>query len=147
MAKKKTVVPIKLEAGRIPTYSTEDSSGADVYACNQETVMIQPKYIASIPLGFKTAIPIGLTGFIVPRSGLARKHGISIINTPGTIDADYRGEWQVLLVNHGNVVFEVNPGDRIGQVVFVKTEQVEFSPVEELDETARGEGGFGHTGK
>lgn len=131
----------------IPSYQTPHSAGLDLSACIVEPVRIGPGEIALIPCGFAMAIPPGHEAQVRPRSGLASKFGISMPNAPGTIDADYRGEVKVPLINHGRTPFIVEPGMRVAQMVIAKVEHVEVVEVEELDVTVRGAGGFGSTGR
>lgn len=131
----------------LPKYETENSAGMDVRANIKEAVVLYPGERKLIGTGLKLEIPSGFECQVRPRSGLAYKSGITVLNSPGTIDADYRGEIGVILINHGKDHFEINPGDRIGQLVFAKYERVEFETSEELSNTERGEGGFGSTGK
>ena len=130
----------------LPEYATSQSAGVDLRANIDEPVELKPLNRALIPTGLHIALPEGYEAQIRPRSGLAIKKGITCLNTPGTIDADYRGEVGVILINLSAETFIVNPGERIAQMVINKFEQAEFELVEELDETERGEGGFGHTG-
>lgn len=130
----------------LPRQMTRHAAGFDVAAALTESVTLAPGEIRLIPCGFALAIPPGFEAQIRPRSGLASKHGVSMINTPGTIDADYRGEVHVPLVNHGRNPFVVEPGMRIAQMVIQRVPLVELIEVAELDETDRGAGGFGHTG-
>lgn len=130
----------------LPEYKTVGSAGMDLQANIKEAVEIKPGKRALIGTGLFMKIPEGYEGQIRPRSGLAIKHGVSVLNSPGTIDSDYIGEIKVILINLGNESFEVNPGDRIAQIVFSKHERASFITVEALEETDRGEGGFGHTG-
>lgn len=130
----------------LPKYETKNSAGMDLRANITEGVVIRPLDRALIPTGLHIALPEGYEAQIRPRSGLALKKGITCLNTPGTIDSDYRGEIGVILANISNEDFVVNPGDRIAQMVINKVEHAEFELVESLDETERGEGGFGHTG-
>ena len=130
----------------LPKYQTSQSAGIDLRANIDAPVLIKPLDRKLIPTGLHIALPEGYEAQIRPRSGLAIKKGITIINTPGTIDPDYTGDVGVILVNISNEDFVVQPGDRIAQMVINKFEQAEFEVVEELDETERGEGGFGHTG-
>ena len=136
----------------LPTYSTEYSAGMDLRANlkdeegNDEVISIAPGKRVLIPTGLYLSIPYGYEGQIRPRSGLALKYGITVLNTPGTIDADYRGEIGVCLINHGNDTFDVHHGDRIAQIVFAQVEQAALVEVSELVNTKRGDGGFGHTG-
>ncbi|MEI8366085.1 MAG: dUTP diphosphatase [Parachlamydiaceae bacterium] len=129
-----------------PTYSTSGASGADVKAFIPENITIPAGGTRLIPTGLRLAIPHGYEIQVRPRSGLALKNQISVLNTPGTIDADYRGEVGVILINFGKDSFTVTPGMRIAQFVLMPVVQATFIPVEELAETARGSGGFGHTG-
>lgn len=130
----------------MPAYATEMSAGMDLRANLEEPVTLQPMERKLIPTGLYIALPAGHEAQIRPRSGLALKHGVTVLNTPGTVDADYRGEVKVLLVNLSDVPFVVNDGERIAQMIVAKYEQVEFVEVEQLDETERGAGGYGHTG-
>ena len=130
----------------LPKYQTSQSAGMDLRANIDAPVLLKPLDRKLIPTGLHIALPEGYEAQIRPRSGLAIKNGITIINTPGTIDADYRGDVGVILVNISNEDFVVQPGERIAQMVINKFEQAEFEVVEELDETERGEGGYGHTG-
>ena len=130
-----------------PAYMTGGASGVDLYAANEADVAILPGRLALIPTGLAIAIPEGYEAQIRPRSGLALKHGITLLNTPGTIDADYRGEIQVIVINLGDKEYIVKRGERIAQMVFSRIEKVQFIISENLDETNRGAGGFGHTGK
>ena len=130
-----------------PSYATEKSAGMDLKADIKEPVTLGPFERALIPTGLYIALPDGTEAQVRPRSGLAAKHGISVLNAPGTIDADYRGEVKVILVNLSNEPFVVNPGERIAQMVVAQYAKVEWEEVEILDETLRGEGGFGSTGR
>ena len=130
----------------LPEYATPQSAGVDLRANIDESVELKPLSRALIPTGLHIALPEGYEAQIRPRSGLAIKKGITCLNTPGTIDADYRGDIGVILINLSSEPFIVNPGERIAQMIINKFEQAEFELVEELDETERGEGGFGHTG-
>lgn len=132
----------------LPAYETKNSAGMDLRAYLPEgPVTLQPMQRALIPTGLYIEIPEGYEGQVRPRSGLAFKHGITVLNTPGTIDADYRGELKQILINLSNEPFVINNGDRIAQIVFARCEQAEMVEVDELSETERGAGGFGHTGK
>ena len=131
----------------LPAYSTPLSAGMDLRADIDEPITLGPLERRLIPTGLFIALPEGYEAQIRPRSGLAFKNGITVLNTPGTIDADYRGEIGVILVNLSNQPFTVNDGDRICQMVIARHETAEFIEVETLDTTERGEGGFGHTGK
>lgn len=131
----------------LPNYATALAAGMDLRANIAEPIELSPLERSLIPTGIYIQLPEGYEAQIRPRSGLAVKHGVSIVNAPGTIDADYRGEIRVILVNLSNEKFTVNDGERICQMVISKHERIEWSRVEVLDETERGEGGFGHTGK
>ncbi len=131
----------------LPAYMTEHSAGMDIYAHLDEEVMIKPMERKLIPAGISVALPDGYEAQIRPRSGLAIKHGIALVNAPGTIDADYRGEIMVILVNLGEVPFSVKRGERIAQMVVQPVTRVAWQVSDDLDETARGKGGFGHTGR
>ena len=130
-----------------PFYATEKSAGMDLKANVTEPITLGPLDRAMIPTGLFIALPDGTEAQVRPRSGLAAKHGISVLNAPGTVDADYRGEIKVILVNLSNEPFTINPGERIAQMVIARYEKVEWNEVETLDETDRGTGGFGSTGK
>ena len=130
-----------------PSYATPQSAGLDLKANLEQPVVLKPLQRALIPTGLFMALPAGYEAQVRPRSGLAAKHGITGLNTPGTIDADYRGEICVILVNLSDQPFEVVPGERIAQMVIARHEQVEWEQVEELDATERGAGGFGSTGR
>lgn len=130
----------------LPAYATHQSAGLDLRANLSEPIVLHSLERALIPTGLHIALPDGYEAQVRPRSGLALKHGITVLNTPGTIDADYRGELKVLLVNFSNDDFVVNDGERIAQMVVARYEQVQFETVSVLDETERGEGGYGHTG-
>lgn len=130
----------------LPAYATAHAAGMDVSACLDEPVTVPPAASALIPTGIAIELPEGFEAQLRPRSGLALRHLISLPNSPATIDADYRGEVGVILINHGREPFTVNHGDRIAQMVVAKVDHVVFEEVEELSGTARGEGGFGHTG-
>jgi dUTP pyrophosphatase len=131
----------------LPQYETAHAAGMDMRAFVENEIVIKPLQRVLIPTGLHIELPVGFEAQIRPRSGLAYKHGISIVNAPGTIDADYRGEIKVLLVNLSDTDFVVNNGDRIAQMVIAKHETITWESVEELSDTARGEGGYGHTGK
>jgi len=131
----------------LPQYETAHAAGMDLRAFTEEQIVIKPFQRTLVPTGLHIELPVGYEAQIRPRSGLAYKHGISIVNAPGTIDADYRGELKVLLINLSDVDFVINNGDRIAQMVIAKHETIAWEPVEQLNETARGEGGYGHTGK
>lgn len=131
---------------QLPAYATELSAGMDLRANIDESITLNPMERRIIPTGLYMALPPGYEAQVRPRSGLAFKHGITVLNSPGTIDADYRGEIGVLLVNLSNEPFVITEGERIAQMVIARHEQGQFEEVDELDQTERGEGGYGHTG-
>ena len=130
----------------LPKYESSQAAGLDIRADIDHPIIISPMKRCLIPTNLYTAIPSGYEVQIRPRSGLALKKGITVLNTPGTIDADYRGNWGIILMNLGDEDFIVNPGDRIAQAILNKVEQIEWEEVESLDETERGQGGFNSTG-
>lgn len=130
----------------LPEYATPQSAGMDLRANIDSPITLKPMARQLVPTGLYIALPAGFEAQIRPRSGLALKHGITVLNTPGTIDADYRGELMVLLVNFSDTDFVINDGERIAQMVIARHEQGTFEPVDILDETERGAGGYGHTG-
>ena len=130
----------------LPEYATPQSAGLDLRANIDESIVLHPMERQLIGTGLYIALPHGYEAQVRPRSGLALKHGITVLNTPGTIDSDYRGEVKVLLVNLSSEPFTINEGERIAQMVVAKHERAELTIVEELDETERGTGGYGHTG-
>ncbi len=130
----------------VPSYATEGSAGVDLRADIDEPVTIAPLQRVIVPTGLRIALPKGTEAQVRPRSGLAAKHGITVLNTPGTIDADYRGEVGVILVNLSDREFVINPGERIAQMVLARYERFDWEVVEELDDTVRGAGGLGSTG-
>ena len=132
---------------KLPSYKTQGSSGMDLMALVDDKTIVKPNSSELIPTGLSIAVPEDLEIQIRPRSGLAAKHSISVLNTPGTIDSDYRGELKIILYNHSNKDFIVNKNDRVAQIVLVPVLKVEFEEVEELPETVRGSRGFGSTGK
>ena len=132
---------------QLPQYATPQSAGVDLRANLDEPVTLKPLQRALIPTGLFISLPVGYEAQVRPRSGLAIKKGITVLNTPGTIDADYRGEICIILVNLSDEPFVVNDGERVAQMVIARHEQAEWIEVETLDETGRGAGGFGHTGK
>ena len=143
-----TTIRIVNKSGHpLPTHATAGSAGLDLRAALEEPVTLEPLDRALIPTGLYFAIPAGYEVQIRPRSGLAMKHGITVLNTPGTIDSDYRGEIRVALINLSRDPFTIEPGERICQMVLERYEQVEWVEAEQLDDTDRGEGGFGHTGR
>jgi len=131
----------------LPRYATLGSSGLDIKANIDCALVIKPLDRCMVPTGLFFEIPVGFEAQVRPRSGLAAKYGITVLNTPGTIDADYRGEIKVILVNLSNEPFTIEPGERIAQVVFAKIEQISWVDVEDISFTERGAGGFGHTGR
>jgi len=131
----------------LPAYETLHAAGMDLRADVAETIVLKPMERKLIPTGLHIELPESFEAQIRPRSGLAFKHGIGIVNSPGTIDADYRGEIKVLLINFSDTDFEINTGDRIAQMVVARHEKVDWEQVEVLTDTARGAGGYGHTGK
>ena len=130
----------------LPEYATPQSAGMDLRANIDSPITLKPMARQLVPTGLYIALPAGFEAQIRPRSGLALKHGITVLNTPGTIDADYRGELMVLLVNFSDTDFVINDGERIAQMVIARHEPGTFEPVDILDETERGAGGYGHTG-
>lgn len=138
---------VNTSANPLPEYATEGSSGMDIRAALDIPLTLQPLQRILVPTGLYVEIPLGYEIQIRPRSGLAIKHGITCLNTPGTIDSDYRGEIKIILINLSADEQVINPGDRIAQMIVQKVEKAEFIQVEILNETARAEGGFGHTGK
>ena len=136
------------EGLQLPTYHSVDAAGADLQAAvlEDEPLVLAPGKFALVPGGFAMALPAGYEAQIRPRSGLAFKHGVTVLNSPGTIDADYRGEVKVLLINHGRESFEITRGMRIAQMVVAPVTIAQFSLVDELDDSDRGAGGFGSTG-
>lgn len=135
------------EGLELPAFETAQAAGADLRAAIDAPVTLQPGERALVKTGFCMALPAGYEAQVRPRSGLALRHGITVLNSPGTIDADYRGEVGVLLINHGREPFTVNRGDRFAQMVLARVTQGAFEVVSELDETARGAGGYGSTGR
>lgn len=131
---------------QLPAYATEQSAGMDLRANIDESITLNPMERRIIPTGLYIALPPGYEAQVRPRSGLAFKHGITVLNSPGTIDADYRGEIGVLLVNLSTEPFVITEGERIAQMVIARHEQGQFEEVDQLDQTERGEGGYGHTG-
>ncbi|CAK7017708.1 MULTISPECIES: dUTP diphosphatase [Fusobacterium] len=144
----KVVVKVVREGNvLLPKYETSGSAGMDVRANIEEPIILGSLERVLVPTGLKIAIPEGYEVQVRPRSGLAIKHGITLLNTPGTIDSDYRGELKVIMVNLSKDEYTINPQERIGQLVLNKVAQMELVEVDSLDETERGAGGFGHTGK
>lgn len=141
-------VKIVNRSGReVPAYATALSAGMDLRACLDAPVTLAPLERTLVPTGLFIALPPGFEAQVRPRSGLAAKHGVTVLNTPGTIDADYRGEIKVILVNLSSTPFEIVPGERIAQMVIARHERVEWEETDSLDETERGAGGFGSTGR
>lgn len=136
-------------AYELPEYATPGSAGLDLKANISTPIVLMPMERTLIPTGLRIALPVGYEAQVRPRSGLALKHGITVLNAPGTVDSDYRGDIGVILINLGNEPFKINPGERIAQLVLAKHEQINWilTAEGELGETERGEGGFGHTGK
>ena len=131
----------------VPCYMTEHAAGVDLHAALDREFVLHPGERALVPTGIALEIPSGYEAQVRPRSGLALRHGIALVNSPGTIDADYRGEVGVILINLGTEPFTIANGERIAQMVFARCERAEFVEAEELGDTARGAGGFGHTGR
>ncbi|MDY6972862.1 MAG: dUTP diphosphatase [Thermodesulfobacteriota bacterium] len=130
----------------LPTYESEGSSGMDIRAYVEEPVLLKPGEIMLIPTKLSISVPAGYEAQIRPRSGLALHHGIGLLNSPGTIDSDYRGEIGIILINLGTEPFLISRGDRIAQMIITKVYRADFVEVDSLDQTSRGPGGFGHTG-
>ena len=126
--------------------ATEGSSGFDLLAALEDKFLLRPGETKLIPCGFSLQMPFGIEAQVRPRSGIALKNSVTVLNTPGTIDADYRGEICVILINHGKNIFEISPGMRIAQLIFMKLPEIKLDMTQELDETGRGSGGFGSTG-
>jgi dUTP pyrophosphatase len=131
----------------LPAYATEGSAGMDIHAAVQDSLMVAPGQTVLVPTGFAIAVPRGFEAQIRPRSGLALKSNIGVLNSPGTIDSDYRGEVRIILTNFGSGPFTIHRGDRIAQMVIARYTRVEWEERESLDDTQRGAGGFGHTGR
>ena len=135
------------KGARLPVYGSSQAAGADLCAClGNDTLVIDPHKWAMVPTGIAIALPVGFEAQVRPRSGLAAKKGITVLNSPGTVDSDYRGEVRVILINHSDEPFVIKDGDRIAQMVVARHESACFEVVESLDETERGAGGFGSTG-
>ena len=130
----------------LPMYATPQSAGMDLRANIESPISLFPMERKLVPTGLHIALPVGFEAQIRPRSGLALKHGITVLNSPGTVDADYRGEVMVLLINLSDQAFEIKPGERIAQMIIARHEQIQWGLVESLDDTERGESGFGHSG-
>ncbi len=131
----------------LPTYATTGSAGMDLLSANDAPIVINPHEVVLVPTGIIIEIESGYEGQIRPRSGLAVKHGITVLNSPGTIDSDYRGEVKVILINHSERTFTINRGERIAQLIISPFEKIEWDNSESLSQTARNDGGFGHTGR
>lgn len=141
---------LRLEHGSnldLPRYETPGSAGMDLMAAIEEPINLSPSERALVPTGLAVAIPDGYEGQVRPRSGLAIKHGVTCVNSPGTIDSDYRGEIKVILVNLGTTDYQIEPGSRIAQIIFSTVSKASWRTVLELPESSRGSGGFGHTGE
>lgn len=141
-----TIQIINNSKNSLPAYETAHAAGMDLKANLEDALVLKPMQRLLIPTGIHIELPIGFEAQIRPRSGLAFNHGIGIVNSPGTVDADYRGEIKVLLINFSDVDFSINHGDRIAQMVIAKHEKIDWEQVEVLGETLRGTGGYGHTG-
>ena len=145
----KVVVKVQLisDGARLPVYGSSQAAGADLCAClGNQSLTIEPHRWAMVPTGIAIALPVGYEAQVRPRSGLAAKKGITVLNSPGTVDSDYRGEVKVILINHSDEPFVINDGDRIAQMVIARHESASFEVVSSLDETESGSGGFGSTG-
>ena len=144
------IVPIPIATLRpgveVPAYQSEGAAGMDLAAAIDDPIEIPPGEFRTVPCGFAIAVPAGFEAQVRPRSGLAARHGVTVLNTPGTIDSDYRGEVKVILINHGPATFTVTPAMRIAQLVVAAVAHVTWSEADTLPETSRGDGGFGHTG-
>lgn len=130
----------------LPEYETLYAAGMDVRANTTEQFVLEPHQRCLVPTGLFMKIPDGYEIQVRPRSGMAIKHGVTVLNTPGCVDSDYTGEVKVILINHSDVKFTINPGDRVAQIILKKCERIEWEEVDELPQTERGDGGFGHTG-
>lgn len=142
-------IPISVlvsENGSLPFYASAQAAGADIRACVSQDFIVPPGQSVLIPTGLRFEIPEGYEIQVRPRSGLAAKHGLTVLNSPGTIDSDYRGEIQIILINHSQLAFTVTPGMRIAQIVVAPVFQADFQQTDLLTTTVRGEGGFGHSG-
>lgn len=137
---------VNLSSHELPKYSTNESAGLDLRAELESPIVLEPGQRSLIPTGLKIALPTGYEAQVRPRSGLAYKHGITVLNSPGTIDADYRGDVGVILINHGSESFTIENGERIAQLIIAKFVQIDWDEVLDLSSTSRGEGGFGSTG-
>lgn len=135
------------QSNPLPSYMTSNSAGMDLYADLEHEIILAPGERSLIRTGIAIALPDGYEAQIRPRSGLALKYGISLVNSPGTIDSDYRGEIGIIIINHGNSSFTIKPGERIAQMVIAQFTRIEWQETDELESSSRGEGGFGHTGR
>lgn len=142
----KIIIRVKSKSGNMPSYETSGSAGADLRACLEEPITLMPGERRLIPTGMYVELPDGVEAQIRARSGLSIRHGITMINGVGTVDSDYRGEWNVPMVNLGQEPYTINDGDRIAQAVFSRYEKAEFILADEVNDTERGGGGFGSTG-
>ena len=142
----KIVIHYTGEEAQTPLYSTAEAAGADLKACLKDDIVLNPGERTAVPTGLRLQIPDGFEGQVRPRSGLALKHGVTVLNSPGTIDSDYRGEVRVILINLGTEPYVIRHGDRIAQLLFSRVTQGEFIKIENLEESIRGTGGFGSTG-
>ena len=140
-------IEVRIVGEFIPKYQSEQAAGCDLYADVDDTVVLEPGKYYTVPTGVRIELPQGYEAQVRPRSGMAMRYGIGILNAPGTIDADYRGEVKVILFNLGQEPFRIKSGDRIAQLVLNRVVQAEFILVDQLKETKRGRGGFGHTGR
>lgn len=143
---RQNIVKVKIQGEFVPQYQTAEAAGCDLYACVDKEIVMRPGDFCTVPTGIRIEIPLGYEAQVRPRSGLAMRNGIGLLNSPGTIDADYRGEIKVILFNFSKKDFIVKRGDRIAQLVFGNATRVEFIPARQLKKTKRGKGGFGHTG-
>lgn len=146
MEQTKITIKVISKSGRLPAYATVGAAGADICACLEEPIILQPGERRLIPTGLFIEIPQGVEAQIRARSGLSIKHGIGLVNGVGTVDSDYRGEWNIPLINWGQEAYTIYDGDRIAQAVFARYEQAAFCLTGAISETERGAGGFGHTG-
>lgn len=141
------VIVVRLRGAEPPGYQSRHAAGCDLRARIERSITLRPGSITTIPTGIHLEVPVGYEGQVRARSGLAQRYGIGVLNSPGTIDADYRGEIAVILINHGKKAYRVRDGDRIAQLVFVPVARARFASVRHLSRTRRGDGGFGHTGR
>ena len=146
MEQTKITIKVISKSDRLPAYATVGAAGADICACLEEPIILQPGERRLIPTGLFIEIPQGIEAQIRARSGLSIKHGIGLVNGVGTVDSDYRGEWNIPLINWGQEAYTIYDGDRIAQAVFARYEQAAFCLTDAISETERGAGGFGHTG-